>query len=141
MSERKTVAWFSDEGEPNTFFLTPALRTPSFRMITIVAAIEALGGVLMLLDYRTWSQSLSPLGFVLAFLGLVAYPYYLALDRHARIYKRFREAGIREVSSQEPWNDALDLAELGMCGGLLVTFLIFALILFNTWSKIAPIAK
>ena len=129
MSEHKTVVWFGDDPQPNTFFFRSPFRSWKFVFNTVLLAVVCLATVFMLWDYSTGFRSF-PIFLLTLLLLVVVYPYWHALKRRAKIHEHFLTGKIAESAPETPLNDLLDVADDSINEGLRNSTFAFGLFLF-----------
>ncbi len=126
MSEPKTVVWFGDDPQPNTFFFRSPFRSWKFVINSVLLVVMCLGCAIV-----TWKYSgLTPTIFLFLLLNVI-YPYWWALKRHGRINELYHSGKIAEQPAESPLNDLLEVADNSMNEGLRNTSFIFGLFLLS----------
>jgi hypothetical protein len=130
MSDRKSVVWFGDDPQPNTFFFRSPFRSWQFVVNTVLVVGVSVGcGIVV------WKSSgyTSTTGIFILLLLTVIYPYWWALIRHGKINELYRSGKITEQLGASSVNTLLEVAENSMNEGLrntTVTFGLFILAVF-----------
>jgi hypothetical protein len=126
MSEPKTVVWFGDDPQPNTFFFRSPFRSWKFVINSVLLVVMCLGCAIVAWKY----SGLTPTIFLFLLLNVI-YPYWWALKRHGRINELYRSGKIAEQPAESPLNDLLEVADNSMNEGLRNTSFIFGLFLLS----------
>jgi hypothetical protein len=128
MSEPKTVVWFGDDPQPNTFFFRSPFRSWKFAINTVLLIGVSLGCAFLISKQPSFMR----FSWLVTFLLMnVVSPYWWALKRHGRINELYRSGKIEEQSGESPLNDLLELADNSLNEGLRNTSFVFGLLLFS----------
>jgi hypothetical protein len=123
MSERKSVAWFRDDPQPNIFFSRSPFR--SWKFVAHTAVVHGLLVAFGIIVFAHWqgftatSSRFFSVGFM--FIVGVLYPYTDALRYHGRINELYATGKINGQPEDSALNDVLEVAEDSINTGLLQT--------------------
>ena len=133
MSDHKTVVWFGDDPQPNTFFFRSPVRSWKFLTNTaIVTALFVAFGIVVL--FAHWqgltgaSRRLFWGGYCLV-VGIL-YPYLRALQYHRRINELYLAGKISDQPAESPLNDVLQVAADAINMGMVYASVSVAAIFF-----------
>ena len=133
MSDHKTVVWFGDDPQPNTFFFRSPFRSWKFLTNTaIVTALLVTFGIVVL--FAHWqgltgaSRRLFWGGYCLV-VGIL-YPYLRALQYHRRINELYLAGKISDQPAESPLNDVLQVAADAINTGMVYASVSVAAIFF-----------
>jgi glucan phosphoethanolaminetransferase (alkaline phosphatase superfamily) len=132
MSDTKPVVWFTDDPKPNTFFFGSPFRSWKFLINTFLLVLLCLAYAIIAWKYwNELNRNSFPHWMVLLTLliTMVLSPFLLALKRHKKINRLYRESKISEQSAESPINDLLQVADNAINEGLFNTSFFFGLFL------------
>ncbi len=129
MSEHKAVVWFSDDPQPNTFFLRLPFRSWKFLLNTVLLVVVCLLCALVMSKLPSFTAFWPLLIFLLL---NVVYPYLWALKRHAKVNELYLSGKILGEPAESPQNVLRKVADNFMNEGLRNTSFVFVLFLLCT---------
>jgi len=129
MSEHKTVTWFGDDPQQNTFFFRSPFRSWKFLINTLLLVmISVLGGFVL---PKMASNTVLVLVVFNFFVLNIVYPYWWALKRHARVNELYRSGRIAEQPAESAQNVILEVADNSINEGLRNTSFVFGIFLLG----------
>jgi hypothetical protein len=120
MSERKSVAWFRDDPQPNTFFSRSPFRSWKFLASTAVVTVLFVAfGIIVVAHWQGFAATSSRFFWVgFMFIVGVLYPYADALRYHGRINELYSTGKINRQPDDSALNDVLEVADDAINTGL-----------------------
>ena len=123
MSERKSVAWFRDDPQPNKFFSRTPFRSWKFLANTgVITVLFVAFGIIVLAHWQGFAATSDRFFWVgLMFILGVLYPYVDAFRYHGRINELYSTGKISGQPDDSALNDVLEVADDAINAGLFQT--------------------